>query len=162
MFHVSPLLRELIFEIVRIGTVRTRNPVERAMRDLLVALLKRASPVPTGVSLPHDPRALAVAQTVVGDPSIRRSLAILCRDAGVSVRTLQRVFRREVGMDFESWRRQVRLMKAVQFLVSGRTVKETAYSVGYQEPGAFVALFRATFGTTPKAWISAIERQGSR
>ena len=61
-------------------------------------------------------------------------------------------------MDFESWRRQVRLMKAVQFLVSGQTVKETAYSVGYREPSAFVALFRTTFGTTPKAWISSIER----
>jgi len=158
VFHVAPLLRELIFEIVRIRNLRTRNSVERAIRDLLVALLKRATPLPTGVSLPRDPRALAVAQVVVEDPSIRRSLAIMCRDAGVSVRTLQRAFRREVGMDFESWRRQVRLMKAVQFLVSGRTVKETAYSVGYQEPSAFVALFRATFGTTPKAWISSIER----
>jgi AraC-like DNA-binding protein len=49
-------------------------------------------------------------------------------------------------------------MKAVELLVSGDRVKEVAFSVGYQHPSAFVALFRATFGTTPKAWISALER----
>jgi AraC-like DNA-binding protein len=158
VFHVAPLLRELILEIVRLGTVRTRNHVERAMRDLLVALLRRATPAATSVSMPRDLRALAVARVVLDDPSVRFSLAGLCSDAGLSVRTLQRVFRREVGINFEAWRRQVRLMKAVQFLVSGRTVKETAYAVGYEEPSAFVALFRATFGATPKAWISSIER----
>jgi AraC-type DNA-binding domain-containing proteins len=49
-------------------------------------------------------------------------------------------------------------MKAIELLVAGRRVKEVAFSVGYQHPSAFVALFRATFGTTPKTWISALER----
>jgi AraC-like DNA-binding protein len=49
-------------------------------------------------------------------------------------------------------------MKAIELLVAGRRVKEVAFLVGYQYPGAFVALFRATFGTTPKAWISVLER----
>jgi len=52
----------------------------------------------------------------------------------------------------------VRLMKAVELLVGGRSVKEVAFSIGYQTPNAFVNLFRATFGTTPKAWVSGLER----
>lgn len=158
VFHVVPLLRELIFEIVRVGDIRARSPVARAMRDLLVAQLLQASPVPVGVALPRDPRALAVARSVIANPAVRRSLAAMCESAGLSVRTLQRAYRREVGMDFESWRRQVRLMKAVELLVAGRSVKEVAYSIGYQEPATFVALFRATFASTPKAWISALQR----
>ena len=158
VFHVVPLLRELIFEMIRIGNIRPRNSVERTMRDLFLALLRKADPMPTGVSLPRDPRALTIARMVMDDPSFRRTLAAMCGDAGLSVRTLQRIFRREIGLDFESWRRQVRLMKAVQFLVSGHTVKETAYSVGYQEPGAFVTLFRSTFGAPPKAWITSQRR----
>lgn len=43
-------------------------------------------------------------------------------------------------------------------LVSGYSVKEVAYAVGYQHPGPFVALFRATFGITPKVWIAALKR----
>src|SRR2546422_875725 len=83
----------------------------------------------------------------------RDSLASLCKSVGVGVRTLQRAFRRDIGMDFESWRRQVRLMKAVELLVAGRSVKEVAFLVGYQEPSAFVALFRGAFGDTPKKWV---------
>jgi AraC-like DNA-binding protein len=74
------------------------------------------------------------------------------------VRTLERIFRREVGAGFEGWRRQARLMRAIELLVSGHSVKEVSFAVGYQHPSAFVALFRETFGTTPKAWISALKR----
>jgi AraC family transcriptional regulator of arabinose operon len=158
VLHVRPFLRELIFEIIRTGRLRLRNRVECAFRDLLVAQLKQATAVPTGVELPSDERALRVAQAVIADPAGSRSIAALCGYAGLSVRTLQRSFRREVGMDFESWRRQVRLMKALELLVAGRSVKEVAYAVGYQQTGSFVTLFRLTLGATPKAWIAALER----
>ena len=158
VLHVGPLLRELIFEIVRVGELRYRKPVECALRDLLVAELLRASQVPTGVALPKDPRALTVAQAVLADPAIKVALREMCASAGVSVRTLERIFQREVGTDFECWRRQVRLMRAVELLVSGCSVKEVTFAVGYRNPSAFVALFRATFGTTPKAWVSGLER----
>ena len=158
VLHVGPLLRELIFEIVRAGELRYQNRIECALRDLLVAELERASPVPTGVALPKDQRALAVAQAVMANPALGASLKSMCKSAGVSVRTLERVFLREVGTDFEFWRRQVRLMKGVELLVSGRSVKEVTFAVGYHNPSAFVALFRSTFGTTPKAWIAGLER----
>lgn len=156
VIHVSPLLRELIFEIVRIGELRYRNRIECALRDLLVAELQRATPVPTVVVLPKDSRAARVAQAVLANPAARDTLRGMCASAGLGVRTLERIFLREVGTDFECWRRQVRLMKAIELLVAGRSVKEASFSVGYQQPTAFVALFRSTFATTPKAWISAL------
>ena len=158
VLYVGGLLRELIFEIVRLGRLRTHNRVESALREVLLSELRRASPVPTLVTLPTDPRALSVAQSVVSDPGRRLSLEFMCKSAGLSVRTLERIFQREVGLDFESWRRQVRLMKAVELLISGRSVKEVAFAVGYQNPSAFVELFRATFGNTPKAWASGLRR----
>jgi AraC-like DNA-binding protein len=158
VFHVGSLLRELIFEIVSVGQIRNRDRIESALRDLLVAQLRRATPVPTGVTLPKDSRAAAVAQAVIDSPALHTPLKSMCSSAGVSVRTLERLFLLEVGVDFECWRRQVRLMRAIELLVAGRSVKEVAFSVGYQNPSAFVALFRSTFGTTPKAWISALNR----
>jgi AraC-like DNA-binding protein len=158
VLHVGPFFRELIFEIVRVGNLRTRIPVECALRDVLVEQLHRASPVPTGVALPHDTRALSIARSVIANPALRQTLVTMCASGGLSVRTFERVFRREVGIDFESWRRQVRLMRGVELLVGGLSVKEVAFSVGYQEASTFVALFRKTFSTTPKAWITSLER----
>ncbi|WP_406707181.1 helix-turn-helix transcriptional regulator [Tunturiibacter gelidoferens] len=83
-------------------------------------------------------------------PEQTRSLAAICRDAGVSVRTIQRVFRKDTGTSFELWRRQVRLTKAVELLVQGRSIKEIAFSVGYRQPSAFVEIFRRTLACPPR------------
>jgi AraC-like DNA-binding protein len=97
---------------------------------------------------------------VIGNPGNRESMASMCDSAGASVRTIQRVFRREVGSDFEFWRRQVRLMKAVELLVSGRSVKEVSFALGYRQPTAFVQMFRGILGMTPRAWTQALQRRG--
>jgi AraC-like DNA-binding protein len=162
VLHVTPLLRELIIETVRVSQLRVRNRYECALRDLLISQLQRASPLPTFVTLPREARALAVAQAVLRNPADSKTMAALCAEAGVSVRTTERVFRKEIGIDFESWRRQVRLTKAVELLVSGFSIKEVAYKVGYCQSSAFVEMFRRTFGTTPKAWISALESLGQQ
>ena len=116
--------------------------------------------MPTFITLPREKRALAVAQAVLRNPAESKPMAILCSEAGVSVRTIERAFRKDVGTSFESWRRQARLTKAVELLVSGYSIKEVAGKVGYCQPSAFVEMFRRTFGTTPKAWISALENLG--
>jgi len=118
--------------------------------------VQKASPVPTFVTLPREERALAVAQTILRNPAEPKTMAALCAKAGVSVRTIERTFRNEVGTSFVSWRRQVRLTKAVELLVSGCSIKEVAYKVGYCQSSAFVEIFRRTFGTTPKAWVLAL------
>src|SRR5262249_48518441 len=112
--------------------------------------------VPTRLAIPEDRRGAAVAEAAMADPVNSRSFKTLCDKAGASTRTVERIFQREVGTSFETWRRQARLMKAIELLVAGSSVKETAYQVGYRQTGAFVAMFRQTFGKTPKAWISAL------
>ena len=158
VLHVTPLLRELIVETVRIGQLRVRNHLERALRDLVVSHLEKASPVPIFVTWPREPRALAVTQAVLNNPAQSQTLATLCAEVGVSVRTLQRVFRRDMGTDFESWRRQLRLTKAVELLLAGCSVKQAAFALGYRQCSTFVKMFRRTFGTTPKVWILGLKK----
>jgi len=158
VLHVRPLLRELIVEIVNGGELRARNQVHEALCTLLIAELTSASSVATTVSLPRDPRAIAIARQLVTHPGLRTTLSSLCASAGVSVRTLERLFRKETGLDFESWRRQLRVMRAVEMLIGGRSVKDVAFSVGYRQPSAFVEAFRAVYCTTPKKWKASLTR----
>jgi len=158
VLHVAPLLRELVLEAVRIGHLRTKNPLHCALRNLIVAQLRAASAVPTYVTLPKDPRALQVARACIADQATSRSLGALCEEASATVRTIQRAFRRDVGVSFEVWRRQVRLTKAIELLVAGSSVKEVAFEVGYRQPSAFVEMFRQTLGTTPKTWASTLTK----
>jgi AraC-like DNA-binding protein len=86
------------------------------------------------------------------------SFQALCEQAGASPRTIERIFRREVGLSFESWRRQFRLMKAIELLAGGCTVKEVAFEIGYRQPSAFVQVFRRTLGATPRAWAASLQK----
>jgi AraC-like DNA-binding protein len=156
VLHVTPLLRELIVEAVRIGNLHARNHDECALRDLLMRRIASASPMPTFIRLPAEARALKVAQAILADPSRTIPLARLCEDAGVSVRTIERQFRKETGVDFEFWRRQARLIRAIEALVAGCSVKEAAHRVGYMQPSAFVEMFKSTFGATPKVWVQSL------
>lgn len=158
VLHVTSLLREVIIETVAAGQLRMKNAYERALRDVLIHCLQNASPLPTLVTLPTDPRAMKLTQIVLAEPGASRPLAALSSDAGIGVRTVQRVFRKELGIDFDSWRRQVRLTKAIELLVAGWSVKQTAFEVGYRQPSAFVEMFRATFGATPRAWAMSLRR----
>jgi transcriptional regulator GlxA family with amidase domain len=156
VLHVSPLLRELIVEAVRTGQLRVKNHLHCAPRDLIVSQLQNALPVPMLLTLPKDTRALAVAKVFMANQANAPSLHALCKKVGVSARTVERVFQREIGTTFEFWRRQARLMKAIELLVEGHSVKETAAEVGYRQPSAFVESFRRTFGMTPRTWASAM------
>jgi AraC-like DNA-binding protein len=162
VLHVSPLLRELIVEAVRIGKLKTRDKGDAAFRDVLVAQIDRASPIPTMLAMPKDSRARALAQSLLASPNQGAVLSLQCRKFGISLRTMQRLFRREVGVDFETWRRQARLIKAVELLAAGRSIKETAYAVGYRQSSTFVAMFRRSLGMAPKAWISALTSPDKR
>lgn len=130
------------------------------MQALIVAELQRAVPIPSFVTLPKDRRAQLVAEAVMSSRDAAASLAVLSKSAGASVRTVERAFRRDTGLSFESWRRQFRLMIAIELLVDGATVKEVAFQVGYSQPSAFVQMFRSTLGATPRAWVSALKNAG--
>jgi AraC-like DNA-binding protein len=156
VLYIAPLLRELIVEAARIGQLLARHRDHCALRDLTILHLTRATSAPTEVRLPRDGRALAVAQRILEDPAESKTLPMLCTHAGVGVRTMQRIFQSDVGVDFDSWRRQVRLTKAVELLIAGHSVKQVAFAVGYNQPSGFVEAFRRTFGVTPKVWTASI------
>ena len=162
VLHVTPLLRELIVETVSVGQLRMKHRYECALRELLVPQLRRASSVQTSITLPREHTALAVAQAILRNPAEVKSLAVLSSEAGVSARTIERMFRKDVGSSFDSWRRQVRLMRAVELLISGASIKEVAFKVGYNHSSAFVEMFRKTFGTPPKAWVTALALEDRR
>jgi AraC-like DNA-binding protein/quercetin dioxygenase-like cupin family protein len=158
VLSVSPLLRELVLEVVRIGQLRLRNREHCTLQDLITLHIARATSIPTVVRMPRDPRALNAATRILNSLTESPSLQTVCKEAGLSTRTLQRLFRNDVGIDPDSWRQQVRLTRSVELLVGGSSVKQVAFSVGYNQPSALVAAFRRVFGVTPKVWTERVRK----
>jgi AraC-like DNA-binding protein len=153
VLHVNSMLRELILAAIRNGKLLVKDRLHTAIRTLIAAEIENALLVPTSITVPNDDRARRIARNLLEGPGMQDSFPALCKSAGASVRTIQRIFRRETGSDFESWRQQARLIKAIELLVAGHSVKQVSAAVGYSHVAPFITMFRKILGVTPGAWI---------
>jgi AraC-like DNA-binding protein/quercetin dioxygenase-like cupin family protein len=160
VLHVSPLLRELILHTCTVHMLNKTVPWQQHLVHVILDLLRTIQMVSLQLPNPSDTRARRVADFLLADPSERTSLAQLCKKAGASKRTIERLFRESVGMTLGKWRQQLRLMEAMRLLAGGAKVTHAALEAGYSTPSAFIAMFGKALGTTPAAYFRANAREG--
>ncbi len=148
---VSPLLRELIRAYTH--TPHDDSPERRRLHAVLLDELRASPQRPVHLPEPTDPRLATVCAALRRDPADARSLAALGADAGVSERTLTRLFRADLGMTFPQWRTQLRLYHALRMLAEGSAVTTVAHACGWSSTSAFIDVFRRAYGHTPGAHI---------
>ena len=145
----TPLLREVILRLVEGGPY-----APAALVAVLVGELTAVPTAPLHLPEPRDPRLRRVCAAMQLDPGGSAGLAGHARAAGASPRTLMRLFRAETGLTFRAWRRQLRLLAALELLAEGRPVTMVAFELGYASPSAFIAAFRLALGVTPARYFS--------
>jgi AraC-like DNA-binding protein/mannose-6-phosphate isomerase-like protein (cupin superfamily) len=146
---ISPLLRELILAACEEPTTWDPRGPGRHIAALALREIRRAATPRLDLPVCHDPRLLRVTEALAANPADGRSLLAHAAAAGASQRTLARLFRRETGMSFRQWRRQLRLTEGLVRLSQGASPPRAAAAVGYASSPAFGAAFRAAFGITP-------------
>ncbi len=153
--HVTPLLRELILTLMS----WPRNYDEAGAGGRLVAVLIdqiAASPVaPLHLPMPVSQRLRMIADTLRDEPADRRGLDDFAAVAAVSGRTFGRHFQAETGLTLRAWRRQAKLLKALELLADDQPVGLVAEHLGYETASAFIAVFRKAFGISPGRYFSA-------
>ncbi|HWF98736.1 MAG TPA: helix-turn-helix transcriptional regulator [Steroidobacteraceae bacterium] len=153
--NVSPLLRELIMAACRHGNLHGAVSSQRHIMQMIADELSGAETLALRLPHPSDPRAAKVAAVLLNRPDDPRTLAQICELGLGGRRTIERAFVEDVGMTFGKWRQQLRLIHAMQLLAAGAKVTHAALEAGYSTPSAFIAMFKRTLGTTPKAYFKA-------
>jgi AraC-like DNA-binding protein len=154
--NISALLRELILRACASATLTKKISPQRRLIGIILDELEVIQTVP--LQLPNLPerRSANVANILLADPSDSRPLSELCKLAGASKRTVERLFQTNSGMTFGKWRQQLRLMRAMQLLAEGTQVTQAAMEAGYSTPSAFICMFRKTLGVTPTAYFKGM------
>jgi len=153
VFGVTDLLRPLIEHACRYPTLTCAVPTEDRLIRFLIDQLKTVPMPRLDLPSPTDARARRIAAALSADPADPRPLQQICREAGTSRRTAERLFLRETGLTVGKWRHQQRLMHALRRLAEGAKVIEAAFEAGYNSPSAFTAAFKMTFGITPAQYL---------
>ena len=150
---VSPLLKELIVEAAAIEGRKDGDGYAGRVATLILDQLRRAETLTAGLPWPRGERLLRLCEALYVDPADTRNLDDWAKALGMSSRTLTRQFEAEMGSSLRSWRRRLRLLRAIELLSSGTAVTETAMQLGYGSASAFVFAFRTEMGSSPHAYM---------
>jgi len=153
--NVAPVLEELILHACTYPRLNRRSKVQSRLVAVIVDQLGMVRAVPLQLPSPSDPRATRVAEALQRDPSEQRSLEAVCKKAGASKRTIERLFQQETHLSLGKWRQQLRLLRSVQLLAAGAKITHAALESGYSTPSAFIAMFRKALGTTPRQYFTS-------
>jgi AraC-like DNA-binding protein len=58
-----------------------------------------------------------------------------------------------MSLTFAEWLRRKRLLLALEYLASGKSVLDTAILIGYDSPSAFSAMFKSRVGVSPTDYL---------
>ncbi len=154
VFAVAPLLKALIVEATAIEGEEDRDGYIGRVTSLILDQLRRARPLPGALPWPRGGSTLTgLCETLYADPADPRGTQAWGRELGMSERTLTRRFEAEMGLSLRSWRRRLRLFKAIELLGGGLDVTRTAMELGYGSTSAFVYAFRTDMGCSPQAYM---------
>lgn len=80
------------------------------------------------------------------------SVAVLAKNCGVTVRTLERHFNKNMGTTPKRWIAKQKQQKVLKLLEVHHSVKETAVSLGYRHPTQFSHEFKMYWGCPPTSF----------
>ncbi|PHM36063.1 AraC family transcriptional regulator [Xenorhabdus innexi] len=109
---------------------------------------------PTLLPLPSDRRFTGLSFELLPP-----SLQTIATYIGASEKTITRIFQRETGMNYQQWRQQWRLVKAIELLAQGKTLSYVAQELGFASDSAFVTFFRKIMGKPPREYMAGSERK---
>lgn len=153
VFAVHPLLRGLILEAVAIAGQADDDGYAGRVTALILEQFRRACPLPGALPWPREGPLVALCEALYADPADARGPEAWGRALGLSGRTLARRFEAGIGMSLRSWRRRLRVFRAVELMGGGLSVTQTAMELGYGSTSAFVYAFRTELGSSPQAYM---------
>ena len=146
---VSPLLREMIRHFSQLPVEYAEQGPDGRFATVLLETIGQADEVELMLPLPRSPLLQELCRSLHKRPEEKHRLAEWADRAGVSEKTLSRLFVRETGLSFRHWRQRMRLLGALPALERGDSVTDVALACGYDSLSAFIAAFKKQFNCTP-------------
>ncbi|MCS3429678.1 helix-turn-helix domain-containing protein [Klebsiella sp. BIGb0407] len=102
----------------------------------------------TFLPLPKDRRLKCLSEMEL--PPLLQQLAV---NNGATGKTISRIMMKETGLNYQQWRQQWRLFKAIELLAEAYPVTEIASILEFSSDSAFATFFRNMTGSTPRAYM---------
>ena len=101
----------------------------------------------------YNPYVISAIKFIETNYMKKLSRSLIAKEAGASVRNLQRLFRKDTHYSIIEYLENLRVHKAKEYILSGNgNVSEMAYKEGYSDPFYFSNVFKKKTGITPSLY----------
>ena len=150
---ISPFMRSLMLQAVDLPVDYDPDSRAGALMTLLQHELRQMPVLPLALPFPaHGPLAQC-CRRFLAHPTPHETIDDWSKTLGMSRRAFTRLFRREVGLSFVTWRQQACLFAALPRLFAGDPVTMIALDLGYDNPAAFTTMFKRLLGAAPRRYL---------
>lgn len=146
---VDRLTDELLIEASSFGGDYPEAGAQARVIAVLLDRLPALETIDVVLPEPSDPRLGRLCDLLRADPAGNEPLSEVARRVALTERTAARLFLRDTGLTFGTWRRHMKLQAALVHLAEGANVTQAAFAVGYADVSSFIAAFKQFFGKTP-------------
>lgn len=102
------------------------------------------------------------AKLLSGNLRYRTTIPVLASKLMIPEKKLKAGFMKEYKMGVYAYLKKMRIERARDLLIEGRSVKEVSWEVGYRNESAFIKAFKSIEGDSPAAWLRQIESSNSK
>ncbi|MGQ3887499.1 AraC family transcriptional regulator [Legionella sp. CNM-1927-20] len=157
ILQVEPLLKLMIEKFCFIKPGYTKDSPEFRLATVIVDFINQAITLPLSLPKPLDKRLNKIFQAILQTPGEAKSVNDYAQMVNITARTLNRITQKEIGMSFEKWRLELRLMHAFALLERGYSVTQVSQCLGYSNDSSFIARFKQWAGETPAQYRRKVQ-----
>ena len=153
LLHITTLFKEL----TRTAANKEYGKLlgaESRLNAVIFDQLQILRPARVALPLPTLPRLQPLVSHYLHNPANPIDLSYWAEQLSMSIRTLSRHYKQETGMSLNQWLQHLKVLKAIELLERGETVKYVSYEVGFQQPSAFIVMFKRVTGQTPIDYLT--------
>ncbi|MGF1717780.1 helix-turn-helix transcriptional regulator [Photobacterium chitinilyticum] len=148
---VTPLFREVIERIAYWPwdkPAKEQQPLLQVFKEELAT----AAIAPWKLTFPQD-RRLTPLLDIIKQEQLPPKLGEIASYIGASDKTIGRIFLRETGLNYQTWRQQWRLIRAMELLAKKHSVSSVAQKLDFASSSAFIAFFQQHTNQTPGRFL---------
>ncbi|MEE6128553.1 AraC family transcriptional regulator [Chryseobacterium arthrosphaerae] len=161
VFSVPPVLKEMIRYAEKWSKYLAEDHDEMIFLQALFNELPRfvEHALRLHICLPGDKRLTGVIEYLHHHYHEDIKIEELSDIALLSLRSLERIFKKETGLTLVKYQQMLRMIKSLELLSSGNyTISETAYEVGYKSVQAYTRSFQSVMQFRPTDFIKNIRQ----
>ena len=128
--YISPLIKEMILYLSQQRILDQLHSENQKMASVLTDQLSKMLPTSYNFSLPSEETLQKIAFEWFSKPTKYKYIPDMAYDS-VSYKTLSRKIKKDIGMSFSDWKKQLHIVVALQKLYEGYSVEWVSDYLGY-------------------------------